>query len=282
MPYVVNEYGKLKKVLLSAPDFLSIDVPLNVITQGHKDKGNSLSLQRACDEHKEFVSIFESYDIEVLMGQTSPRCVYTLNPRDLGVTTEKGIIFGRYVREVRWGEERLAEKALYANKVPIFYKLDRGTFEGGDFMYADKNLAFVGHGCRTNPLGIKALELALFDTDIEIIPIDFDEVYLHLDMICNVVGEKTVVLYKEALPDYIINIFHKKKFELIEVTKEEVFLHGCNLLSIGSDTIISHIQAENTNKKLRALGFNVEVANFKEVLKSGGGPRCMSFPIERE
>lgn len=282
MPYVTNEYGKLKKVLLSAPKYLSINDPLNIITQEHVDKGNGLNLKRACEEHEEFVNILESYDVKVLMGQTSPRCVYTINPRDLGVTTEKGIIFGRYVREVRWGEERLAEKTLYENKIPIFYILDRGTFEGGDFMYIDKNLALIGHGCRTNPLGIKALELALHDIDLEIIPVDFDEVYLHLDMICNVVGEKAVVLCKEAVPEHVIDIFIKKKFELIDVSKEEVFLHGCNLLSIGNDIIISHPQADNTNKKLKALGFKVEIANLKEVLKSGGGPRCMSFPIERE
>lgn len=281
MPFANDEYGKLQKVMVSSPKYLSIDEPLNVITESHLLRGNKLDKMRACKEHDEFCSAFRSSNVTVLLGETNSHCVYSMNPRDLGVTTPKGVILGRYLREARWGEERLAELTLYKSKIPIYYKLDRGIFEGGDFMYIDENTALVGCGCRSNMLGIKALELALHDVNLKIIPVNFNKDYLHLDMICNVIAHKVVIFCKEAIPTNILDIFKDKKFKTIEVSKEEVFMHGCNLLNVGNDTIISHPQAANSNLKLKALGFNLLIPDLRELLKSGGGPRCMSFPIER-
>jgi N-dimethylarginine dimethylaminohydrolase len=282
MPCVSTEYGKLKKVLLSTPEYLTIQDPLNVISEDHLNRNNDVNIEKACKEHEDFISVFKSYDVEVVLGKTNPHCVYTLNTRDLGVTTKKGIIFGRYVKPARWGEHRLAEEALYEKNIPISYKLNEGTFEGGDFMYLDENTAAVGIGIRTNMLGVEGLRFNLYDIDLEMIPVDFDEKFLHLDMICNVVGEKVAIICKEALPEKFIRILEKKKFELINVSVEEVFSHACNVLSIGNEVIISHNGAEKVNGKLKALGFKLEIVDLTEVRKSGGGPRCMSFPLERE
>ena len=282
MPYAGSEYGKLKKVLLCRPEYLSIKNPLNVIAKAHSQGGADIDIQKACREHDEFAAAFSSYGTEVLLAETNPRCPYGINTRDLGVTTEKGIIFGRFLKPMRWGEERLAENTLQANKVPIFYKMDRGIFEGGDFMYLDNKTAAVGRGIRTDEVGFRSLQLALYDVDLELMPVDFHEDYLHLDMICNVVGERVAVVCPEALPQDFLRLLKGKGFRLIDVTREEVFQHACNLLSIGHDTILSHPQAKRVNTMLKALGFKVEVIDLREVLKSGGGPRCMSFPIDRE
>src|SRR5699024_5239892 len=129
---------------------------------------------------------------------------------------------------------------------------------------------------------VRQLENTFNGLGVDFITVDFDEEYLHLDMIMNVIGEKTAVVCKEALPDHIIQTLEDKNFTLINVSREDVFLHKCNLLSIGNNIIISHSQATDVNKKLEDLGFKVIELSFKEVLKSGGGPRCMSFPLLRE
>ena len=281
MPFVNSEYGKLKKVLLCKPEYLSISTPINVIAEKCSKRGDKVDIDRACKEHDEFVEAFKSYGVEVLLAKTHPRYPYEVNTRDLGVATTKGIIFGRYLKPMHWGEHRLAEITLHENNIPIYYKMNKGTFEGGDFMYINKKLSAVGIGIRTDMLGVNDLRMALYDADIELMPVDFNEDYLHLDMICNVIGEKVAVVCPDALPEQILNRLNEEKFQLIKISKEDVFLHACNLLSLGNDTIFSHYQAGKVNEKLKALGFNVEILNLKEVLKSGGGPRCMSFPIER-
>lgn len=281
MPFVNSEFGKLKKVLLCRPEYLRINNPINVIAEKHNKEGNEVDREKACKEHDLFVDAFKSYGVEVLLSKPHVRYPYEVNTRDLGVTTPKGIIFGRFLKPVHWGEHRLAEKTLDENDIPKYYKLDRGTFEGGDFMYIDENTAAVGMGIRTNMLGINALKIALYDVALELIPVDFDEDFLHLDMIFNVIDDKVAIICPEALPDHLLKTLKDKNFELIEVSKEEVFLHACNILNIGNDTIFSHYQANRVNEKLEALGYNVEIIPLKEVLKSGGGPRCMSFPIIR-
>lgn len=74
----------------------------------------------------------------------------------------------------------------------------------------------------------------------------------------------------------------KKNFTLIDVSEEDVFLHKCNSLNIGNNTVISHTQAHDFNEELSKLGFRIIELDLKEILKSGGGPCCMSFPILRE
>src|SRR5699024_7246922 len=157
-----------------------------------------------------------------------------------------------------------------------------GRYEGGDFMYIDETTVAVAIGTRTDFNGVRQLQHTFASPDVEFIAVDVDEEYVLWDMCMSVIGEKTAVIYEEALPANIIQTLKDKEFTLIKVTREDVFLHKCNLLSIGNDTIISHSQATDISQKLEDLGFRVIQLSFKEALKSGGGPRCMSFPLIRE
>lgn len=278
--YQRTEYGKLKKILLCKPEHLQILQPINVIQEKHSQK--NIDKTKACEEHEAFVEALENEGVEVILSENHVRYPYQVNTRDLGVTTPKGIVFGRFYNPYRWGEHRLVEKTFKENEIFVHDEHKEGIFEGGDFMYLDENTVAIGMGIRTDMVGIRQLENTLSDFDIEVIPVDFDEEYLHLDMIMNVVGEKVAVICEEALPNDFVDYLKKKDFTLIKVTKEDVFLHKCNLLSVGNNTIISHNQAEDVNKQLEKLGFKIIQLNLKEVLKSGGGPRCMSFPLVRE
>ncbi|MFD2133840.1 dimethylarginine dimethylaminohydrolase family protein [Pseudogracilibacillus auburnensis] len=278
--YQRTEYGKLKKVLLCRPNYLKIHTPINVIQEKHSV--NNIDTELACKEHDQFINALEEEGVEVVLGHNHERYPYEVNTRDLGVTTPKGIIFGRFYSPFRWGEHRLIEQTFQENDIYIYDKHTEGTFEGGDFMYIDENTVAIGIGIRTSLVGVRQLENTLSDLGIEVITVDFAEEYLHLDMIMNVIGEKTAVICEEALPTHMIDKLKEKDFTLIKVSKDDVFLHKCNLLSIGDNTIISHNQAEDINEQLQQLGFRIIQLDLKEVLKSGGGPRCMSFPLLRE
>lgn len=274
-----NEYGPLKKVLLCRPEYLNITEAINVIQEKHQEL--NINIEKAVEEHQSFINALESEGVEVVLSENHYRYPYQVNTRDLGVTSPKGVIFGRFFSPMRWGEHRLTEKTFLQHEISIFEKHSKGIFEGGDFMFIDEHTVAVGTGIRTDDEGIKQLELSLNDFGIEVIPVDFNEEYLHLDMIMNVVGEKVAVICEEALPTHLIETLKTKNFKLIKVSKEDVFLHKCNLLSIGNQTIISHNQAEDVNIQLNELGFRTIQLDLKEVLKSGGGPRCMSFPLVR-
>lgn len=278
--YQRTEYGRLKKVLLCKPEHFRILSPINVIQE--KNFESNIDTEKACKEHEGFIKALEDEGVEVILGKNHERYPYQVNTRDLGVTTPKGIVFGRFNTPYRWGEHRLIEETFKENDIFVYDKHTEGVFEGGDFMYLDEKTAAVGIGLRTDLVGVRQLQNTLSDFGIDVIPVDFSEEFLHLDMIMNVIGEKTAVICEGALPEEFVKLLREKDFTLINVTKEDVFLHKCNLLSVGNKTIMSHHQAEDVNEQLEDLGFKVIQLNLKEVLKSGGGPRCMSFPLLRE
>ncbi len=174
------------------------------------------------------------------------------------------------------------EKTFSGEGIPVFHQIPAGNFEGGDFVYIDDKRAAVGTGSRTDTLGVKCLEVALHDAGLEIIPVNFHEKYLHLDLLFNMVGEKTAVICREGLPAYFQNLIDGEGFDTIDITEEEVFNHGTNFLPIGKKIIISHTKIPHINEQLTKKGFRVISLELGELQKSGGGPRCMSFPLLRK
>lgn len=275
-----NEYGVLKKVLLSPPDYLNVDEPINVVAEKHHRGG--IDLERAGSQHRSYVETLRDQGIDVILAETDGHYNYQLNTRDLGVTTRKGIIWGRFLLPNRWGEHRLAEKTFAREGVHIYHQIPAGNFEGGDFVFIDQHRAAVGTGIRTDLMGIKCLEVALHDAGLELIPVDFEEKYLHLDMLFNVLDRKTAVVCREALPGHLLDLIDREGFDTVDISIDEAFDHGTNILPLGHRRLISHTKIPHLNEIFTGKGFTVIVLEMDELQKSGGGPRCMSFPILRE
>ncbi len=276
---VENEYGKLQKVLLCPPEYLNIDEPINVVAEKYHREG--VDLERAKNQHHVFAETLAGEGVQVILAQTDSHSKYQLNTRDLGVTTKKGVLLGRFLLPNRWGEHRLAEKTFAREGVPVFHQIPAGNFEGGDFVYIDEGRAAVGTGIRTDSLGIKCLEVALHDAGLKFIIVDFDEQYLHLDMLFNMAAAGTAVACREALPDDFLRLLAAAGFDIIDITPKEALDHGTNFLPIGNNTIISHTKIPRINEQLQRRGLRVISLEMDELQKSGGGPRCMSLPLLR-
>ena len=277
---VENEYGTLKKVLLCAPDNLSIDEPINVVAEKYHREGG-VDVERAKRQHQVFVQTLRQEGIQVILAETDRRSNYQLNTRDLGVATRKGIVFGRFLLPKRWGEHRLAERTFAREGIPVFHQIPAGNFEGGDFVYINPRQAAVGTGSRTDLLGIKGLEVALHDAGLDFITVDFEEKFLHLDMIFNMAAENVAVICTEALPQDFLELLDRENFSLIDISPKEALDHGTNFLPIGKNTIMSHTKSPRVNEELERRGLRVVPLELDELQKSGGGPRCMSFPLLR-
>ncbi len=274
-----NEYEVLRKVLLCPPDYLNITEAINVVAEKYQDSG--IDLERAGKQHAAYVDTFRQQGVEVVLAEPDIHYKYQLNTRDLGVTTPKGIIFGRFLLPNRWGEHRLAENTFAREGIHLYHQIPAGNFEGGDFVYINEKQAAVGTGIRTDSLGIKCLEVALHDAGLEIMPVDFEEKYLHLDMLFNVIDQKTAVVCREALPGDLLEVIERDGFDIIDISEEEAFDHATNILPIGQKRLLSHNKIPRLNKIFTGKGFNVISLEMDELQKSGGGPRCMSFPLLR-
>jgi len=271
-----TEYDVLKKVILCQPQYMTIRDVINEVQKHFKEEG--IDVEKAVQQHNQFVETLRQHDIEVYLlpyHKKFPEQVFT---RDIGFTLGETIFVADMASNIRNGEENILKQWLEDENIS-YYNIMGHQIEGGDVII-DRDTIYIGLSNRTNQEAIDHLR-DLLNKQFEIVSIDFPEKYLHLDCVFNIVGPETAIIYPEALTKEEIHML-SKKYDLIEVTEEEQFTLGTNVLSIGNKKIISLPVNTGVNEQLRQRGFEVIEVDITEIIKSGGSFRCCTLPLERE
>ena len=174
------------------------------------------------------------------------------------------------------------EKKLIAELgVPVIVEVREGLFEGGDFMFLDEHTIALGMFARTDKKGFEEIKAGLAPYGYEVLPVPGPEAYLHLDMCFNLVDDHIAVAYPGALTEDFKKELAKREIEIVPVPEEAIFAHGCNLQAIGDHRVLSLARNTRVNEELRKRGMTVIELPVTEILKAGGGPHCMTFPLVR-
>ncbi|SOC38301.1 dimethylarginine dimethylaminohydrolase family protein [Ureibacillus acetophenoni] len=270
-----SEYDVLKRVILCQPQYMNIRDVINETQKHFENEG--IHIERALEQHDVLVRTLKENDVEVILlpyHKKYPEQVFT---RDIGFTLGQTIFVAEMATDVRFGEQNVLKQWLEDEEIS-YYNLIGERIEGGDVMI-DQNTIYVGLSDRTNEEAAAQLKRLL--VQYEVIPIDFKEKYLHLDCVFNVVSPEVALIYPNALTQKDIDYF-ASRYELIEVSEEEQFQLGTNVLNIGNKRVLSLPINENVNKQLRDRGFQVIEVDITEIIKSGGSFRCCTLPILRE
>ena len=278
-PYKIQcftEYNVLKKVILCQPQYMNIRDVINETQKHFKNEG--IHIEKALEQHDEFVNTLRGQGIEVILlpyHKKYPEQVFT---RDIGFTLGETIFVADMASDVRNGEENVLKQWLEDEEIS-YYNIIGHQIEGGDVII-DRDTIYIGLSDRTNAEAIGHLQ-NLLKKQFDIIPIDFKSKYLHLDCVFNIVSPELALIYPDALKPEHIDLF-KKRYEVIEVSEEEQFTLGTNVLSIGYNKIISLPVNKKVNEELRKRGFEIIEVDITEIIKSGGSFRCCTLPIHRE
>lgn len=270
-----SEYDTLKRVILCQPQYMTIRQVINETQEHFKNEG--IHIERALEQHDEFVKTLKNYDIDVVLlpyHKKYPEQVFT---RDIGFTLGETIFVANMATEARGGEENVLKQWLEDEEISYF-NLVREHIEGGDVI-VDQDTIYVGLSSRTDEKATAHLKRLLNKFNVVTIP--FKEKYLHLDCVFNIVSPDVALIYPHALTKKDIELF-ASRYDLIEVSKEEQFQLGTNVLSIGNKRVISLPVNKNVNEQLRARGFEVIEVDITEIIKSGGSFRCCTLPLLRE
>lgn len=278
---VPNATGRLRKVLLCQPKYFHFQ-PINEITKGVLAKGETADLEAFKREHNELVQAYQENGVEVEFVDPIDGLDYMVYARDFGACLAEGAIIGSFREPIRQDEELYYERRLRELGVPIIGKVTRGAFEGGDFWMLDEATVVHGVVARTNWEGLRNAAEILEPLGYTVRGIQLSSQNLHLDMAFNIVAPGVAVCAVEQMPDFFLRMLKKRKFELIEVPSEGVFKHHCNIQAIGDGRVITFAGNTKVNEKLRALGLEVITPEITEILKGGGGPHCMTFPLLRD
>ncbi|MGN0164558.1 MAG: dimethylarginine dimethylaminohydrolase family protein [Lachnospiraceae bacterium] len=276
--FVKDGTGTLKKVLVSRPQFLK-PAPINEIARLWKD--TIMDVETMEREHNDFVEAYKKAGVEVEFLEPDEQRPNSVFSRDFGGCVKEGYIMGRFKLDMRYREHVDYKKRMEELNVPMIGEVKEGLFEGGDFMFMNEKWIVIGMADRTNEAGLNELKNILEPLGYEVTGVPLDPRYLHLDMCFNLVDEHLAVSYKEGLPKEFRELLNKREIEIIDVPEEAIFLHGCNLQALGNKRVMSLKRNERVNEELAAKGMEVIELNITEILKAGGGPHCMTFPLLR-
>jgi N-dimethylarginine dimethylaminohydrolase len=270
-----SEYDTLRQVVLCSPDFMKIKEVINETQQHYVDENIDTLLAKK--QHIAFIEALKAHGVQVVLLPSQAKFPEQVFTRDIGFTLGNTVFTAWMERKIRQGEEQVLKHWLQENHVP-FVQIESGSIEGGDVLI-DRDTIWVGDSDRTSKEAIR--ELAVKLNGMNLVRIPFAEEYLHLDCVFNVLSPTEALFFPPA--------FHEKeherlasRYDLIEVSKEEQFTLGTNILSIGQKKVVSLPINARVNKRLRDRGYTVIEVDISEIIKSGGSFRCITMPLARE
>lgn len=269
-----TEYDSLEHVVVALPEHMAITEVINE-TQNYYLQEN-INIDIAVKQHKYFIDILKAQGAVVeeldLMLDLNEQ-VFT---RDIGFVIGEKLFVSYMSKDIRKKEVAVLMEWLEERELP-FEKIELPTMEGGDVII-DGDTIWVGVSGRTSLEAIKDLQSELPNYTVSAVHLRDD--ILHLDCVFNVISEDTALIYPEAFHEKTIEQI-KKHYKLIEVTKEEQFSMGPNVLAIGGGKLISLPENERLNNELTKVGFQIIEVPFSEIIKSGGSYRCCTLPLLR-
>lgn len=206
---VSSECGRLRAVLLRRPgaeldevaDFdaaqLRADVRAAIAREQHD------ALAGAHREHGEDVHFVE---------RTRPDKPNAMFMRDLTLMTPEGAIVARPASTVRAGEERFVAEALAQLGVPILMTVHgRGTFEGADVAWVDRDLCFLADGLRTNREGADQVERMLREIGVrEVVRVGLPYGAMHLDGLLGLLDRDLAVVWPRRTPYAVVRTLRER------------------------------------------------------------------------
>ena len=278
--HVKSATGELTQVLLCPPTFLNLN-PINKIASDWLDKGQVIDREKSLSEHNELISIYERNNIKVEVLDATDKLASQVFARDFGFNLKEGYVLGRFKEEIRREETEKYAVKLKQLGIPVIAVCSEGVLEGGDFWQLDEKTLAIGVLQRSDEVGIENIRKQLAPLGYRIISVPSNPEYLHLDMIFNIIGDKTAVTYYDGLPEAFKQYLNEENYDLIKIDEQGVFKHFCNLQALGNKKVISLATNKRVNQQLRDKGFTVFELAATEILKTGGGPHCMTFPLKR-
>ena len=280
---VSSECGRLRAVLLHRPgpefdeivDFDAVQMRADLLP----------SLARA--QHDGLAEAYRAHGVAVYYaGRTRPDKPNALFVRDLMLMTPEGAIVTRPASTVRAGEERYVAEALAALGVPILMSVHgRGTFEGADVVWVDRDLCFLAEGLRTNQEGANQVERMLREIGVgEVVRVGLPYGTMHLDGVVSILDRDLAAIWPRRTPHRVVAVLRERGFRLIEVIDEDEAQNRLplNLVALAPGEVLMPAAGDRMRAAYEAAGVVCHVVEIGELIKAGGGVHCMTGFLKRD
>jgi len=284
-----SEYGKLKTVFIKRPKEAFVDE--SQIASQWKEL-NFLSkpdFAKAEVEYLSFENLITSRGAEVLsLPFDSSVTMDSIYCRDASIATDYGMILCNMGKPARKNEPAAERKAFENKTIKILGEITHpGTVEGGDVAWVNEHTLAVGHTYRTNWEGIRQLKHLVEPHGIKVWVAEMPHYkgpsdVFHLMSVLSPVDKNLAVVYSPLMPISFRNGLIDRGFSFVEVPDSEWDSMGCNVLAIAPREVVLVKGNPTTKQRLMDAGCIVHEYEGAEIsVKGGGGPTCLTRPIER-
>ena len=227
-------------------------------------------IDRAIEQHDAYCKALESCGVEIIRLAVDEEHPDSTFVEDTAVLTPRGAVVTRPGAKSRLGEVTSIEPVLrdYFNEVQFIR--EPGTVDGGDVCDAGEHF-FIGISERTNSEGAEQLAGALesFGYSSSLIDIRGASNILHLKSGLAYLGGERLV---------IIEAFRKFEefsgYDIIFVNKAEEYAANC--VRVNNKVLVA-AGFDDTNRKLKQLGYQTIALEMSEFQKMDGGLSCLSL-----
>lgn len=284
-----SEYEKLKTVFIKRPKEAFVDA--NQIASQWKEL-NFLSkpdFSKAEKEYLEFEKIISQHGATTIsLPHDSSVSMDSIYCRDASIATDYGMIICNMGKPARKNEPAAERRAFENDKIKILGEIIQpGTLEGGDVAWIDEHTLAVGHTYRTNWEGIRQLKHLVEPHGIKVWVAEMPHYkgpsdVFHLMSVLSPVDKNLAVVYSPLMPISFRNGLLDHGFSFVEVPDSEWDSMGCNVLAIAPREVVMVKGNPTTKQRLMDAGCIVHEYMGEEIsVKGGGGPTCLTRPIER-
>lgn len=284
-----SEFGKIRSIFIKSVEnaFINDDI-IDAQWEGLNYLGKP-DLLKAKEEYQNFESILSNNDSNIQhLAFHDSVTMDSIYCRDASIATNGGMIICNMGKSDRVNEPNAEFEAFEKAEINVLGKIEApGTLEGGDVAWLDENTLAVGHTYRTNLVGIAQLEAMLAPLGVEVITVPLPHFrgpsdVFHLMSILSPVDKDLAVVYSPLMPISFRNELISRGYAFIEVPETEYDSMGCNVLAIAPRECMIVKGNPITKQLLEANGCKVHEYEGQEIsVKGGGGPTCLTRPIER-
>ncbi len=272
--HVANEYGRLKKVLMAPVGNFYLHEPINSAQEYYYRHDPPLN-EKLVEQQGYFAKTLEENGVEVVWARGLDSSPNQVNTRDIAFVIGETLVVSSLKEKIRREEVNALSDLCKEVSTPVL-RAEKGVIEGGDVIL-DNGIIYTGISSRTDYDGVKWLERN-FSENYTIVPVELKPGFLHLDVVFNIVGPNTAIVYREGIKNTDVL---SSRYELIKVDASEQATLATNTLTISSGTVIVEKRNARVAKVLNSLGNHVISLDYSEVAKIGGSFRCSTCPLMR-
>ncbi|HKR99764.1 MAG TPA: arginine deiminase-related protein [Candidatus Dormibacteraeota bacterium] len=261
------------RILMCRPEYFGIEYEINPWMHVEVTVDHELAV-------RQWDALYQTYldrDVQVELAEPVkglPDMVFSANA---AVLWQRRAVLSNFHFHERQGEEQHWRARLEQLGFEVCELPHEVSFEGaGDALFLGERL-FCGHGFRTDReshalvgqmLGVETVTLQLVDPR-----------FYHLDTCFCPLDAQTAIFAPDAFDEESARTIRELVPRPIEVPLDVAAGFACNAMPNGN-AVISSIAALRLEPELRQAGFTTLGLEMSEFMKSGGGVRCLSLPLD--